>query len=433
MAVAAQASASDLGAELYALAEELYPICRSITGAGVRATLDVLERFVPLTRTNVPSGTKAFDWEIPREWNIRDAYIKNSKGERVVDFKKHTLHVVNYSMPVRAKMKLAELRPHLFSLPDHPEWIPYRTSYYRDTWGFCLAHRVLESLPDDEYEVCIDSTLEPGHLTWAEAYLPGESSDEVLVWTHICHPSLCNDNLSAIAVSIFLARALSARSRALSYRFVFAPTTIGAIAWLAQNESNVGRIKHGLVLASLGDAGKFVFKRSRRGNAEVDRAVEYALSRNNSGACEDFSPYGYDERQFCSPGFNLPVGRLTRTPNGRYPQYHTSEDNLQFISGPALAESLTLCESICELLERNNAFVNTAPKCEPRLGSRGLYTNATGRNPSDFEHALLWVLNQSDGAHDLLDIAAKSRIDFRVIADAAQALHGVGLLRSAKS
>ena len=279
-------AAADRGAQLFALVEELYPICRSITGNGTRATLDVLERYVPLERTEVPTGRKVFDWEIPREWNIRDAYIKNSAGERIVDFKRHNLHVVNYSTPVRARMTLRELRPHLFSLPEHPDWIPYRTSYYKDAWGFCLPHRQLESLPDGDYEVCIDSTLTAGSLTYAEAYLPGESGDEVLIYTHICHPSTCNDNLSAIAVATFLAQSVGARTRRLSYRFVFAPTTIGGVTWLALNEPRVGRIRHGLVLASLGDRGQFVYKRSRRGNADVDRIVEYVLERASAGLVE---------------------------------------------------------------------------------------------------------------------------------------------------
>ncbi len=425
------ATTADRGAELHALVEELFPICRSITGSGLRATLDIIERFVPLSRVEVPTGQRVFDWEVPKEWNIRDAYVKNSAGQRVVDFKKHTLHVVNYSTPIRARMSLAELKPHLFSLPDHPDWIPYRTSYYRETWGFCMTHRALEALDDGEYDVCIDSTLEAGTLTLAEAFLPGDSSDEVLVYTHVCHPSLCNDNLSGIAVAALLARSLRDRQRKLSYRFVFAPTTIGAITWLSVNESRAQQIRHGLVLASLGDAGRFVYKRSRRADADVDRAVEYVLTRGSLGTCEEFSPYGYDERQFCSPGFNLPVGRFTRTPNGRYAEYHTSADNLQFVSGAALAESLQVCERVCDLLERNRIYSSTAPKCEPRLGSRGLYTNSGGRGPSEFEHALLWVLNQSDGSNDLLRIASKSGIEFPVIADAAQALLGVGLLQLA--
>lgn len=418
----------DVGAQLHALVRELYPICRSITGAGTRATLDAIDRLIPLSRTEVPSGTKVFDWEVPREWNIREAWIENAAGERIVDFRRHNLHVVSYSTPVRARMSLAQLRPHLHSLPEQPGWIPYRTSYYRDSWGFCLAHEVLESMPDGEYEVCIDSSLETGSLTIGEALLRGASSDEVLVWTHVCHPSLANDNLSAVAVAAFLARSLAARPRALTYRFVFAPTTIGAITWLARNEASVERIRHGLVLASLGDRGPFTYKRSRRGDADIDRVIEFLLERRGAGSVEDFSPYGYDERQFCSPGFDLPVGRLTRTPNGRYPEYHTSADNLEFVSADSLGASLQACEQICAILEGNRRYRNLAPKCEPRLGPRGLYRNASGRNPSEFEHALLWVLNQSDGTRDLLSIARRARMDFEVIAGAARALQDAGLL-----
>jgi aminopeptidase-like protein len=415
-------AATDRGAQLFALVEELYPICRSITGNGTRATLEMLERYVTLQRTEVPTGRKVFDWEIPREWNIRDAYIKNAAGERIVDFKRHNLHVVNYSTPVSARMTLGELRPHLFSLPQQPDWIPYRTSYYKDSWGFCLPHRQLESLPDGEYEVCIDSTLTNGSLTYAEAFMPGESSDEVLIYTHICHPSTCNDNLSAIAVATFLAQSIGARARRLSYRFVFAPTTIGGVTWLALNEPRVGRIRHGLVLASLGDRGQFVYKRSRRGNADVDRIVEYVLEQTSAGVAEDFSPYGYDERQFCSPGFNLPVGRLTRTPNGRYPEYHTSADDLSFITAASLDGALRICERVCELAEANVAYVNLSPKCEPRLGPRGLFNRGMPGNPTEFEHAILWILNQSDGTNDLLDIALKSKIGFSVLTAAANAL-----------
>jgi aminopeptidase-like protein len=419
------------GGELYALVQELFPLCRSITGSGTRATLDIIDRLVPLRRTEVPTGRKVFDWEIPREWNIRDAYIKNAAGERVVDFRRHNLHVVNYSIPVRAVMSLAQLRPHLFSLPEHPDWIPYRTSYYSDSWGFCLPHRELQQLPAGDYEVCIDSTLAPGSLTMAEAVLPGESTDEVLVYTHICHPSLCNDNLSAVAVAALLARHLAGRQRALTYRFVFAPTTIGSIAWLAVNENDLSRIRHGLVLASLGDRGSFVYKRSRRGNAMVDRVVGHALADVSGASTEDFSPYGYDERQFCSPGFNLPVGRLSRTPNGRYPEYHTSADNLEFITADSLGDSLAMCARVCSMLESNRAYLNLSPKCEPRLGPRNLFRNVGGRGPSELEHAVLWVLNQSDGANDLVAIAGKSGIDYALIARAAAALAEANLLRPA--
>ncbi len=416
---------------LHDLVRELYPICRSITGAGTRETMDIIDRFVRLQRTEVPTGTQVFDWEVPREWQIRDAYMANAAGERVIDFRNHNLHVVNYSSPVKARMSLEQLRPNLFSIPEHPDWIPYRTSYYRDSWGLCVAHRVLESLPQGEYDVCIDATLEAGSLTIGEAVLPGASPDEVLVWAHVCHPSLCNDNLSAIAVACHLARELAMRPRALTYRFVFAPTTIGAITWLALNEQRVDRIRHGLVLASLGDRGGFTYKRSRRGTADIDRVVEYVLRNEKGSAIEDFSPYGYDERQFCSPGFNLPVGRLTRTPNGRYPEYHTSADNLEFVSEASMSASLQACLTICDTLEANHRYVNLLPKCEPRLGRRNLYSNLTGRGPSEMEHAVLWVLNQSDGMIDLLGIAEKSGIPFQAIAQAARVLLDAELLAPA--
>jgi aminopeptidase-like protein len=416
------------GAIAYALIEELYPICRSITGPGVRQTLDIVDRFIPLQRSEVPSGTKVFDWEVPNELTIRDAYIKDASGERLIDFKQHNLHVVNYSVPVRATMTLDELRVHLHTLPDNPDWIPYRTSYYRDSWGFCLSQRQLDALPAGPFEVVIDSDLKPGALTYGEALLPGTSSEEVLIYTHICHPSLCNDNLSAIAVACLLAQKLAAGPRRFSYRFVFGPATIGSITWLAQNEGRARHIRHGLVLASLGDRGGLTFKRSRRGDAEIDRIMAYLAGSGRIGAIEDFSPYGYDERQFCSPGFNLPVGRLTRTPNARYPEYHTSADNLDFVTPAALADSLAACEEIIAIIEANARYRNLSPKCEPRLGPRGLFRNTGGRNPSEFEHAVLWILNQSDGGPDLLAIAEKSKIPFTLIAEAAKALLGAGLL-----
>jgi aminopeptidase-like protein len=421
-------SSPRVGEDLHAFAAELYPLCRSITGPGIRATLDAIGKRIPLSRTEVPSGTKVFDWEVPLEWDVREAWIETAGGQRVVDFRDHNLHLVGYSEPVRARMSLEELRPHLHALPEQPTCIPYRTSYYRKSWGFCLTQEALRALPSGDYEVCIDSSLQPGALSFAECTLPGRSTDEILLWTHACHPSLANDNLSAVSVATYLARSLSTRDRALTYRFVFAPTTIGAITWLALNEASVGRVKHGLVLASLGDRSPFTYKRSRQGNATIDRVVQHLLAKGLGGTVEDFSPYGYDERQFCSPGFDLPVGRLTRTPNGRYPEYHTSADNLQFISAESLSGSLAACEAICTTLEQNRTFRNVLPKCEPRLGSRGLYQNASGRNPSRFEHAILWVLNQSDGTRDLLSIADRSGIEFADLVEAATALSASGLI-----
>jgi len=421
---------AELGAAAYSMIEDLYPICRSITGRGVRDTLDILERRIPLKRTHIATGTPVFDWSIPPEWNIEDAYIQDVAGRRIVDFRRSNLHVVNYSVPIKRRMSLDTLKPHLHSLPDHPDWIPYRTSYYREDWGFCLSQRQLDGLRDAEYDVCIDSSLVPGVLTLAECVVPGAVPEEVLIYTHDCHPSLCNDNLAALSIATLLAqrRALSGHNH-YSYRFIFGPATIGSIAWLQLNESRVGAVRHGLVLASLGDRGPLTYKRSRRGKAGIDRVAEYVLGRQVGGACEDFSPYGYDERQFCSPGFNLPVGRLTRTPNGRYPEYHTSADNLDFVTIPALADSLRTCEEIMSLLDANGRFVNLSPKCEPRLGPRGLFNVVGGHSPSNFEHAILWVLNQSDGYADLLAIADRSGLDFRLISTAATALERAGLLR----
>ena len=309
------------GKELYGLVEELYPICRSITGDGVRETLKKLEKHIPLTIHEVPTGTPVFDWTVPKEWNIRDAYIKDGKGKKIVDFQHSNLHVMSYSTPVRQTLSLEELKPHLFSLPEHPEWIPYRTSYHNEQWGFCLTHQQLLQLRDEEYEVCIDSSLENGALTYGEYYLQGEVADEVLISCHICHPSLCNDNLSGIAVATYLAKFLSTEARRYSYRFVFLPGTIGPITWLCLNEDQLENVKHGLVLALLGDAGSSTYKKSRQGHAEVDRIVAHVLQHSgNPYNIVDFSPYGYDERQYCSPGFNLPVGNLMRTPNGCFPR-----------------------------------------------------------------------------------------------------------------
>jgi aminopeptidase-like protein len=419
------------GDALYRMVEDLYPICRSITGDGVRETLRYLQRRIPLTIEEVPTGAPAFDWTIPKEWNIRDAYVMNAAGERVIDFKASNLHVVSYSTPVRARMPLADLRPHLHTLPDRPDWIPYRTSYFRETWGFCLAHARSETLADGTYDICIDASLAPGSLSYGEYYVRGRTDAEVLFSCHVCHPSLCNDNLSGIAVATALAERLSAGSPRYSYRFLFIPGTIGAITWLSRNEAAVPRIAHGLVLSCLGDGGAFTYKRSRRGAAAIDRLVERVL--RDSGrphATLDFSPYGYDERQYCSPGFDLPVGRLTRTPNGGYPEYHTSADDLTLVRPQALAGSLELLLEIVRALETDRVYMNLNPKCEPQLGKRGLYRAMGGGSAGPSELAALWMLNLSDGTHTLADIAERSGLAASELEAAADALVAADLLRS---
>jgi aminopeptidase-like protein len=425
--------ATAAGGRAYSLIERLYPICRSITGDGVRRSLRLLQGTVPLDVREVPSGTTVFDWVVPDEWNIRDAYIKNARGERVVDFQRHNLHVVSYSVPVHRTMTLEELRPHLFSLPDAPDLIPYRTSYYQRTWGFCLSHRQREAMQDGAYEVCIDSTFSSGALTYGEYRLQGETDDEVLISSHACHPSLCNDNLSAMTVACELARALEHVRRRYSYRFLWIPGTIGAITWLAQHEPVLPRIRHGLVLSCLGDPGSFTYKRSRRVDAVIDRAAEHVLrSSGHRVRIRDFVPYGYDERQYCSPGINLPVGCLTRTPNGEYPEYHTSADDLSLVTPGALGESLAQLVRLLQVLEENDVFVNLAPKGEPQLGRRGLYRQIGGlKDAGASEMAILWVLNYSDGEHDLLDISTRSGLPFDRISAAARVLEASRLLQRA--
>jgi aminopeptidase-like protein len=421
-----------VGARLHALIAELYPICRSITGEGVRRTLSILQRMVDIHVREVPSGTQVFDWTVPKEWNIRDAYVKNMRGDRVIDFHKSNLHVVSYSVPVHAWLGLAELRSHLYTLPEQPDVIPYRTAYYSPHWGFCLSHRQFTALEDEMYEVCIDSALEDGSLTFGECYLPGATDEEVFVSCHSCHPSLCNDNLSGMVVAALLAKHLSDLSLRYSYRFLFIPGTIGAITWLALNEERTARIRHGLVISNVGDSGPFTYKRSRRGSASIDRAVQQVLTHSGQPwESRDFSPYGYDERQYCSPGFDLPVGRLSRTPHGEYPQYHTSADDLDFVRPESLAESFAVFLTIFDVLEHDRTYISLNQKCEPQLGKRGLYRGtgglARGQPP---EMAMLWVLNLADGRSSLLDIAIRSGLSFDAVRDATEALVASGLLEA---
>lgn len=426
----ADINARDAGQEMHRFMADLFPICRSITGNGFRQTLSQIAKRIPLETHEVPTGTRVFDWTVPKEWNIQDAWIKDDRGTKVLDFARSNLHVVNYSVPVRRRMTLAELRPHIHTLPEQPDWTPYRTSYYTEGWGFCLAHHQFKALADGEYEVCIDAQLEDGFLTYGEYYLPGQSQEEVLFSCHACHPSLANDNLSGVALVVWLARLLTHVRREYSYRFLFIPGTIGSITWLARNEARVARIRHGLVVACVGDPGKFHYKRSRQGAAEIDRAVAHALTHcGTEFEIRDFSPYGYDERQYCSPGFDLPVGSLTRTPHGKYREYHTSADNLDLVRAEALGGSLALYLSVVRILENNAHFVNLNSKCEPQLGRRGLYRPVGGSaDAGRLELAMLWTLNLSDGKHSLLDIADRSGLPFDDVLKAAQTLQQHELL-----
>ena len=420
----------EVGSQIHELIESLYPICRSITGDGVRRTLARLREHVPLAVHEVPSGTAVFDWTVPREWNISGAHVETPDGERLVDFDAHSLHVVGYSVPVDRVVGHEELMRHVHTLPGHPDWIPYRTSYYSENWGFCVRHRELERFCRDEYRVRIDSTLGPGSLSYGELFLPGRTDEEFLIFSHVCHPSLCNDNLSGVALTAFAAKALGERTNRYGYRFVWAPGTIGSIAWLSLNRDRVRRIRHGLVAVLLGDPGPFHYKRSRRGDADIDRIVADAIGERG-GRVLPFEPYGYDERQFCSPAFDLPVGRLTRSPNGAYPEYHTSADDLGLVSADALRESYDLLLEIVDAAEQDRRYVNLSPHCEPQLGRRGLYRSGGGTSLPERELAMLWVLNLSDGGHSLLDIAERSKLPLRALHGASQALLEARLLAPA--
>jgi aminopeptidase-like protein len=429
--LARQARSSDAGTSMYDLMAGLFPLCRSITGAGLRATLDRIGQLVPLQLSEVPTGTRAFDWTVPKEWNIRDAWVANENGERVIDYRTSNLHVLNYSTPVRRRLTLDELRPHLHTLPDHPTWVPYRTSYYAETWGFCLSQEALDRLPDGEYEAVIDTTLEDGSLTYGECVLPGETEDEILVSSHVCHPSLANDNLSGVVVAAYLASLLAEVDRRYTYRFVFAPGTIGAIVWLARNDNAIDRVRAGLVLACVGDGGPVVYKRSRRGDTEVDRAAAHVLhGRRRGDEVIAFSPYGNDERQFCSPGFDLPVGAITRSGHDRSVRHHTSADDLASIDPAALSDTVDVCLAVLGVLEDNATLVSLNPKGEPQLGRRGLYRSFGGRaEQAALESALLWAMSLADGEHTTLDVAERAGLPFAVVAEAASALAQAKLLR----
>jgi aminopeptidase-like protein len=422
------------GARLHALAARLFPIPRSITGEGLRRSLAILGERIPLELREVPSGTPAFDWRVPPEWRLSGATLTAPDGRRIVDAGESSLQLVGYSAPFRGSVELDDLRAHLHTLPDRPDLIPYRTSYYKEQWGFCLPHRVAAALPPGRYEVEIDTELFAGSLTYGECLIAGESSEEMLFSTHCCHPEMANDNLSGMVVAAALAERLAARPRRrLSYRFLFLPGTIGAIAWLAANRERLGAIRQGLTLAGLGAPGDFHYKKTRHGDTPIDREIPRALAgRSERLRVEAFVPFGYDERQYNSPGIDLPVGSFTRTPYGRYPEYHTSADSLEFIRPETLAGSLAALEAVVDHLEARESYRNLAPFGEPQLGRRGLYRAIGGDDAGrERELALLWVLNQSDGSHSLEDIAERSGIALDRLREAADSLLAAKLLAPA--
>ena len=429
----ATASSETAGERMHGLVRQLFPLCRSITGEGLRGTIKEIQRHIPLTLHEVATGTAVLDWAVPMEWNVRAARIETLDGKVIVDFADCNLHVVNYSTPVDGIVSRDELSAHVHTLPEQPDLVPYRTGYYAERWGFCLPHRVWEGMDDPHYRVVVDSSLAPGSLTYGELLIPGRESDEVLISVHCCHPSLANDNLSGIAVATEIARHLLERDNRLTYRLLFIPATIGSLTWLARNETVIPCIAHGLVLSCVGDNGSFHYKKSRRGDAMIDRSVAHVLRSNNVGhEIMAFSPYGYDERQYCSPGYDLPVGCFMRSPNGTFPEYHTSADNLQFVTPTALEESLNILLQTIDVLERNVTYARVDGRGEPQLGRRGLYRAISGqKDQAAAQMALVWVLNLADGRHSLLDIAERSGLTFGQVATAAEAAVGADLIRRA--
>lgn len=450
----------NFGNQMYELIEKLFPICRSITGNGVRETLNIIKKQIPIQVHEIPSGTKVFDWTVPKEWNIKDAYVKDAKNNKIIDFKKSNLHVLNYSTPIHQKISLSKLKNHLFTSPNFPDQIPYFTSYYKENWGFCISQNEFNKLQDGIYEVFIDSTLENGHLTYGELYLPGKSKDEILFTSYVCHPSMCNDNLSGISLLVFLAKQMMEKKLNYSYRFLFIPETIGAITWLSINENKVSQIKQGLVATCLGDQGNSTYKKTKNGNALIDKIVSTVL-RESSSPFEiiNFNPDGSDERQFSSPGFNLKIGSLMRTPYRQFDEYHTSGDNLDFIKPQFLQNSFEKYSKIVEFLEAeqsiddeksadnsNHASLNIItkahdeksdikylslnPKCEPQLGKRGLYRMIGGQKESDLdEMSIFWIMCFSDGNFTLDKIANKSGIHFEKLKKTADLLCQKNLLK----
>lgn len=427
------APAGSEAAEIASYFDRLWPILRSITGEGVRRSLAILSELVPLTTIEVPSGSQVFDWTVPPEWVVREAYLVAPDGRRILDVERHNLHLLNYSAPFRGTVSRSELDEHLYSLPEQPDAIPYVTSYYARRWGFCLTHRMREDLPEGDYRVVIDTEFVDGSLTIGEAVLPGRSEREVLISTYTCHPSLANNELSGPLVSAFLYRRLARlETRRLTYRFVFLPETIGSISYLSlRGEHLRAHLDAGYVVTCAGDPGPFTYKRSRRGSSVADRAALHALEHapEDDSRILDFFPSGSDERQYCSPGFDLPVGSLMRTMYGTYPEYHTSLDDRTFVSFEAMRRTVDLYVEIAAALEANERFVNLHPYGEPQLGKRGLYPSLGTKEGSDRVMTMMWLLNLADGSRDLLAIAERSGLPIADLAAAARRCVDAGLLR----
>jgi len=422
--------------------QALFPLCRSITGNGTRGTLRLLREVVEFQICEVPTGTRCYDWTIPDEWNVRDAYVADTKGRRVIDFKVNNLHLVNYSTPFQATLTYDELAPHLYTLQDLPMAVPYRTTYYNRAWGFCLAHEEYLKLNHKEkYTVVVDTTLSPGSLSYGEAVLPGQSGQEYLISTYVCHPSLANDNLSGVVLWTLLLRELCKRPRRHTYRFVIAPETIGALAYISRNETAIRALSGGFVLATVAGPGRIGYKPSWRGDSLIDQAARLALHELGLDYVEyPFDVNGSDERQYSAPGLRVPMGTICKDKYYEYTYYHTSLDNLDFVRSGALVETLKVYLSAIEKLEENHTYRSLNPMGEPMLGKRGLYPElggglrqkvAAGQPSARLLDAMRWILFYADGQTSLLKIAEQTGMPMSLLTGAAQKLVEAALLEDA--
>lgn len=394
------------GEKMYNFVEELFPICRSITGKGIEQTLNYIQKRIPIQINKVPSGTKVFDWKIPKEWNINDAYVMDMKGNKIIDFQQNNLHVVGYSTPIDKEVTLEELQEHLFSIENQPNAIPYITSYYKERWGFCLTHNQRIELKDEKYKVYIDSELKNGNLTYGELIIKGQSDEEVFLSTYVCHPSMANNELSGPAVTTQLVEWILQKPRKYTYRIVFIPETIGSITYLSKNYKEMkNNIIAGFNITCVGDDNSYSYVESRYGNTLTDKVILKILQQNDIEYDRySFLQRGSDERQYCSPGIDLPVASLIRSLYGRYPEYHTSLDNLDFISPDGLQGAYDLLKQCLELIEYNENY-RIKCFCEPQLGKRGLYPSLSTKESGKQVRDMMNFIAYSDGNNDLIDIS----------------------------